>query len=251
MESSILYLGDTNLQGAAAYLTGVMTYYGIAYEYHRSDEKYQQRWCDKNTEVVILSDYPSCNFSPSQLDDLAERVKSGMSLIMIGGWGSFVGVDGNYQDTCLSDVLPIVMRSEDDRVNYSGPCLLIKQQNHSILGDLPFDDITPAIGGFNQFEAKPGTTVLLNSKQMKASRRDDKICFEDGPENPLLVLGKYGNGKVAALATDVAPHWVGPFVDWGAQRIQAKADGADDIEVGQWYAEFFRNLIEWSWSTED
>ncbi len=30
-----------------------------------------------------------------------------------------------------------------------------------------------------------------------------------------LVVGQHGRGRTAALATDVAPHWVGGLVDWG------------------------------------
>jgi hypothetical protein len=47
------------------------------------------------------------------------------------------------------------------------------------------------------------------------------------------------------LATDVAPHWVGGFVDWGDQRV-AQAVANDGIEVGNWYARFFRNLLVWT-----
>jgi hypothetical protein len=51
---------------------------------------------------------------------------------------------------------------------------------------------------------------------------------------PLLVTGQHGAGRVAAITTDVAPHWVGGFVDWGDARVAAQADGAPAIEVGNW-----------------
>jgi uncharacterized membrane protein len=60
-----------------------------------------------------------------------------------------------------------------------------------------------------------------------------------------LVLGRYGRGRTVTLATDVAPHWVGGLVDWGDRRVvQGVADGF--IEVGNWYARFFRNLVAWA-----
>ena len=46
-----------------------------------------------------------------------------------------------------------------------------------------------------------------------------------------------------ALATDVAPHWVGGFVDWGKERVVADV-GDDFIDVGNWYARFFRQLLQ-------
>jgi len=69
--------------------------------------------------------------------------------------------------------------------------------------------------------------------------------FTRGEESPLLVVGQYGRGRVAALATDVAPHWVGGFVDWGDRRITQDVGGGF-VEIGNWYAGFFRNLLVWT-----
>jgi uncharacterized membrane protein len=64
--------------------------------------------------------------------------------------------------------------------------------------------------------------------------------------HPLLVVRDSGSGRVAALATDVAPHWVGGLVDWGEGRVTAQASGAEAIEVGDLYAKFFQQLISWT-----
>jgi hypothetical protein len=48
------------------------------------------------------------------------------------------------------------------------------------------------------------------------------------------------------LATDVAPHWVGGLVDWGAQRLAACAPGSVAIEVGSDYAELLARLVRWT-----
>ena len=50
----------------------------------------------------------------------------------------------------------------------------------------------------------------------------------------------------AALATDVAPHWVGGFVDWGDDRVVQEDRRAELIEFGDWYGQFFRNLVAWA-----
>ena len=63
--------------------------------------------------------------------------------------------------------------------------------------------------------------------------------------HPLLVVGATGNGKAAAFATDVAPHWIGPMVDWGKQRVTAQAEGTEGVEVGDAYAQFLQQLIGW------
>ena len=111
--------------------------------------------------------------------------------------------------------------------------------------DLPLEKETPTIGGFNRFKAKDNADVILSSVQFKATCKGQIADFKESDENPLLVLGSYGAGKTAAFASDVAPHWVGPLVDWGNQRVSACAPGANPIEVGSWYAAFWKNLLSW------
>ena len=60
-----------------------------------------------------------------------------------------------------------------------------------------------------------------------------------------MVVGQHGKGRTAALATDVAPHWVGGLVDWGDRRVVQDVAGGF-IDVGNWYAQFFRNLLVWT-----
>ena len=69
--------------------------------------------------------------------------------------------------------------------------------------------------------------------------------FTGGEEAPLLVVGQQGRGRTAALATDAATHWVGGFVNWGDRRLFQEVGGGF-IEVGNHYAEFFRNLLQWT-----
>ena len=64
--------------------------------------------------------------------------------------------------------------------------------------------------------------------------------------DPLLVLGNFSQGRVCALATDVAPHWATGLVDWGDARIKAHATYASPVEVGNWYVEFFANILKWT-----
>jgi hypothetical protein len=65
-------------------------------------------------------------------------------------------------------------------------------------------------------------------------------------DDPLLVIGAAGAGRTAAFLSDVAPHWVGPLVDWGLPRVSAQAPGAPAIEVGAYYAQFFTRLVHWA-----
>ena len=56
--------------------------------------------------------------------------------------------------------------------------------------------------GYNRLTAKPGTEVV-------AALDDD----------PMIVAGSYGEGRVLAYATDCAPHWSPvEFCEWPGYR---------------------------------
>ncbi len=222
-----------------------MDYHGIDFDYLASDEKFSNSLAEADYRAVIISDYPSGNFADGQLQVMAGKVKAGAGMLMFGGWDSFVGLDGLYNETHLADVLPVIMASSDDRVNFSGPCIVERHGRHEITDGLPFETNAPAIGGFNLLQAKGEAEVLLTSRRFRVAANDGQIEFEPLDKSPLLVVGKFGRGKTAAFASDAAPHWVGPLMDWGDERIMAKAVGSEEIEVGNWYAELFANMIKW------
>ena len=245
MTANVLYLGDTSLGGAAGYLAGVMTRAGIAYDYHASDETFCEAWLSTECQAVILSDYPSANFTGTQAQRVIERVQDGMGLLMIGGWESFTGQGGDYGQTPFRDVLPVAMQEADDRMNQSGPCVVVRDIDHPIVADLPFDEDAPVVGGFNRLTGKAHAVTVLSVHTFGARAGGDGVRFDPAAVFPLLVLGRFGRGQVAAFASDVAPHWVGGLVDWGKDRVAAQAPGAGPVEVGGHYARLFANLVRW------
>lgn len=247
MKKTVLYLGDTLLTGPASYLAGVMAHGNISFDYVPSDAKFDSQLLTNDYNLIIISDYPAKNFTPAQLNEVVGKVKTGMGLLMIGGWDSFTGLDGRYNETVLKGVLPIEMLSTDDRVNYCQTCLVKKEADHPIIESIPFETMTPAVGGFNIIKAKPDALTVLSTQRFENSF--DGQTFNFAPlekTDPLLVVGQYENSRVAALATDLAPHWVGPFVDYGTSRIAAKAPNSQEVEVGNYYAKFVANLVKWT-----
>ncbi len=244
---TVLYLGDSALKGPGAYLTGIMSFHNIAFDYLPTREKFTDPLLNNNYSAIIMSDYPARNFSPAQLNAIVEKVRAGMGLLMIGGWTSFAGVNSEYTNTILSQILPVIMQQGDDRVNCYQPCLLEKASNHQIIDSLPFDRKPPAIGGFNRVTAKNDAATLLFARRFEAHRKAGvfKLTPFEKPD-PLLVVGSYGKGRVTAFATDVAPHWVGGLVDWGDKTITAQAPGANTVEIGNWYAQLFANMINYT-----
>ncbi|OGS37254.1 MAG: hypothetical protein A2293_15890 [Elusimicrobia bacterium RIFOXYB2_FULL_49_7] len=239
----ILYLGDTSLQKAAAYLAGVMAHSKIAFDYLPSDKTFQDRFLKKDYKAIILSDYPANNFTPSQVKGVLSCVRNGMGLLMIGGWESFTGLNAGYEKNALTQALPVTLSNKDDRVNTASPCVVIKETEHPLLKGLPLSDHLPCVSGFNRLKAKPGCPILLSICQLSVKSVKEKLHFIEKEKAPLLTLGQFGLGKTAAYASDAAPHWSGGFVDWGTKRIAAQAPGAEEVEIGNAYVEFFTRLI--------
>jgi uncharacterized membrane protein len=244
MPGRVCYLGDDDLPLAAVYLAGIMTRFGLAYDYVPSTRGPADALRGGPHDLYVLSDYPAARFRPGDLEMVAERVRAGAGLAMFGGWESYHGRLGEYHRSPLADVLPVLMAQRDDRRNCAQPCLVKPVAEHPITAGLPWDQ-PPTIGGFNAFRPKPDAATLLASVQFCVRREGDDFQFTRGEESPLLVVGQFGRGRVAALATDVAPHWVGGMVDWGDQRVVQEMPFGF-IDVGSWYAQFFRNLLVWT-----
>jgi hypothetical protein len=244
MAGKICYLGDDSLQGAAAYLGGIMLHFGLEFDYIATSESPPAGFVDTPYALYVVSDYDAAKFGPAAMSHVARCVEQGAGLLMIGGWVSYFGQLGEYHDSPLAAVLPVMMQQSDDRCNSAQPCLINKKADHPILTGLPWDQ-PPGIGGFNRIVPKADATTLLTSVRFGVRRAAGDFQFTRGEESPLLVVDSHGGGRVAALATDVAPHWVGGFVDWGDGRI-AQEVGGGSIEIGSWYAEFFRNLLVWT-----
>ncbi len=244
-ETKIAYLGDTSLSGAAAYLAGVMTDAGLCFSYTPSDTPASDSMISESS-LYIISDYPVKNFSSQQMEQIAEKVRGGAGLLMIGGWESFHGQHGEYPGTPIADLLPVTMSDNDDRTNCPQPCLVEATGVHPILDNLDWHH-PPGIGGYNLITAREHAEVLLQARPFLVSRyTPGEYTFEEEAPVDLLVVGQAGAGRVAAYAGDVAPHWVGGLVDWGDERVVAQVPGGNDIEVGSDYARFFTQLVRWT-----
>ncbi|WP_255585178.1 glutamine amidotransferase [Virgibacillus saliphilus] len=161
-------------------------------------------------DAIVISDIGSNTFLlqnatfydlesfPNALSLIREFVANGGGLLMIGGYLSFSGIEGkaNYNNTELAEVLPVVIKDQDDRVEKPQG---VRPHNtgvkHQIIENI---DEWPSFLGYNQFQEKPDAEVLVNV--------DD---------DPFLVVGQYKKGKTACFASDCSPHW-GPqgFLDW-------------------------------------
>lgn len=247
-DNPILYLGDTSLSAAAGYLAGLMTSFGLGYDYLPSDARLDLKLAKKPRKLLILSDYSAKMLDGPVHDCLHGQVKAGAGLLMIGGWETFCGLGGNWSGTPLGNALPVNIATTDDRVNCDQPALARVVASHPITTGLPWHERPPTIGGFNRVALKSDATLLLEIERF-AARYDEKAAtFQPRDRHVLLAVGAFGKGRAAALTTDLAPHWVGGFVDWGTKRVSATAPGSWSIEVGSDYAAFIKQLLTWTGS---
>ena len=278
LNQRVAYLGDDRIGGAATYLSGIMKHYGIAFDRVDSSDAPPSGFFDRPYSLYILSDYPRARFPAGAMEQIVENTATaGSGLLMIGGWESFHGRLGEYNDTPISEALPVVMQTSDDRRNVPLSIILRTLKPHPVVDDLPWNS-PPGIGGYNAFTPKPEADLIVegvrielqvlgddvDTPNMSAVSSDgfnllsgrrivvplvdgDSIAVRPVEQVPMLVVGQYGNGRTAAFASDVAPHWVGGFVDWGPNRV-TEPIGSDGgfIEVGESYAKFWRNLVNWT-----
>lgn len=254
MTKQILYLGDTTLDTAASYLAGLMSHAGWSFDYVPSEHALRADRFAPRPQLLIISDYPAAQIATPIQELIARCAADGMGLLMIGGWESYHGLGGDWDGTPIANLLPVLMQDRDDRVNCDQPALVRASQEHAILAGLPWASRPPTVGGYNRFDASPVGLTLLEVERFRVAVDDSgephgeraEIRFESAGIDPLLVVGVCGIGRVAALATDVAPHWVGGLVDWGDGRVAAQAPEAEAVEVGDLYAQFFQQLLGWT-----
>lgn len=249
MPGRALYLGDDDLGMAASYLAGLLHREGFAVEHVTSRTPVAREAFEAPLDLVVVSDYPGRLLSEEAQQALAAAVRRGAGLLTIGGWESYSGVGGDWDKTLLADLLPVGMLGSDDRVHVDGPCFAEPALSHPIIDGLPWFARPPLVGGYNRLEPKPDAKVVLNATlyDVVIGAYGDRALRRRTSE-PLLILRDAGvsGGRVACLATDVAPHWIGPWVDWGDDRVAAQAPGAAAVEVGSLYAEFFARLCRWT-----
>jgi uncharacterized membrane protein len=226
-----------------------MTFFGWEFDYVASHEKVSRRLIDQSRSLLVLSDYPAQQFDVDLQQLVIRQIDQGMGLLMIGGWESFHGLGGDWDAAPLAQVLPVEISACDDRINFDQPALLHPTDWTRPLWDLPWSTRPPTVGGLNRFRSRPGCDVLLSVTSYRPSYDNQSASIkwtDSGLSFPGLVTSERHKGRTAAFASDVAPHWVGGFVDWGPSRVTAQAAGAGAIEVGSDYALFWRRLLSWT-----
>ncbi|MBI1346881.1 hypothetical protein GC163_11400 [bacterium] len=250
MTAEILYCGDTELSGAACYLAGLMDHAGWSFDYVPSHIPLTYYSITHPRRLYIFSDYPAMQAKPELQHQIVQHVEAGAGLIMIGGWESFHGLGGDWDQTPIGQNLGVEISTTDDRCNSSSPALLTAEAAaaiHPITRSLPWTLHPPTVGGWNRV-VPTAAQQLLTIRQFGHCQVSEtgELTAQQISASCGLAVQSFGQGRVVTFLSDIAPHWVGGFVDWGDQRVTAQAAGAPAIEVGNWYAQFWQQLLGWA-----
>ncbi|MBP9733156.1 MAG: hypothetical protein KBD07_02125 [Candidatus Omnitrophica bacterium] len=237
----ILYCGDHDLNDAARYFAGSLRAAGMRFDYAPSDAKFDRAMMSGHYQLYILSDYPGRFLGDAGAEHIAAKVKEGAGLLMIGGWGSFTGVDGHYGQTALAEVLPVRCLAGDDRRQGAAAYRIAPGADVAHLGKPALDFSTaPTLAGFNRTILKPGSSQLLTVQTLQFDRTNTKAKVIAA--DPLLVTRAHGRGRATAFCTDLAPHWSGGLTDWG-KSVKISAGPGIKAEVGATYAELIKRIV--------
>ena len=160
---------------------------------------------DVESDALIL--YPMersmrAPMGPNRLKLVREFVRRGGALAMIGGYATFTGRHnaGNYGGTPIEELLPVnCLDRNDDRIETpEGALAQIADADHPIMRGLDWSR-APIFNGYNRVTLKPGAQLLARIGEA---------------EDPLVVVGEYGQGRSLAFTSDIAPHWGAGFQDW-------------------------------------
>jgi hypothetical protein len=158
-------------------------------------------------DVYVIGDVDSSQLTADELKALAEVVKKGAGLVMLGGFHTFG--PGGYSETPLAELLPVEMDIRERQrigeptrkdVQLPGPLKMTPTQplgeRHYLMGIAEGD----RAAAWAKLPPLEGANRLGN---VKASAQ---VLAAAAPDQPLLVVGEAG-GRVMAFAGDTTWRW--------------------------------------------
>jgi uncharacterized membrane protein len=166
-----------------------------------------------NTLLLHPETFNSSHALPNRLQLIADYVRNGGGLVMIGGYLTFQGIDAKarYHGTPVEDVLPVMIDPLDDRSEQpQGVKPVVVDNKHPIVSGLETE--WPILLGYNRVKPKMGSSTIVKVD-----------------EDPLIVAMSIDKGRSVAFTSDCGPHWAPPdFVEWAG------------------YARLWQQLIGWA-----
>ena len=245
MRFKVLYAGDSKLGGAANYLLAVLRYGGFGVSHVPPDRALGMVDLKRDWDAVILSDYPAKACKSQVQAAIAGQVSRGAGLLMVGGWASFSAPWGRWQGSIIEKILPVRCLGMDDRKNFPSGAAVVQKRSHSAI-DSKFFKNPPVICGLNRVRVKDSGRVILEARPVSIRAAGGRASASlKNEEFPLLTTGQDPKTRVAAYASDFAPHWCGGLVDWGGRTLKLPVAPGIGVQVGDFYAGFIVSLVNW------
>lgn len=159
-------------------------------------------------DAFILRDLDAKLLTPASLQLLADQVAAGKGLLMLGGETGSFGF-GHYQDTPLSAALPIEfdelegkpnLGAGKDRFFLNGPLPMIPVGTH------PLTRLAPDAENAAVWKKLPPLKWVHKFKDVKEDP-GVRILLATPKQEPLLVSGEFGSGRVLAFAGESTYLW--------------------------------------------
>lgn len=237
----VFYAGDGPWNGPARYLCGVLEASGFDWTHVPPGEKIRAAAVRTGFDLFIFSDYPAADLKGRAETAVLDALERGAGLLMVGGFGSFSGPFGQWENSRIADYLPVRCLARDDRTRFPRGALVQPLGNHPITAGLPWSD-PPSICGLNKVGLRRGSRVVLEARP---------ILYDSGSFSlssrglPLLVLGEDSQRRSAAYTSDFAPHWCAGLVDWGKGVRKVRLSPGTVFEVGEAYFLLISRLLKW------
>ena len=164
-----------------------------------------QRFGGKPYDVYLLGDLDSTALGQLNCGALAKEVARGKGLFMLGGYHSFG--PGGYRDTPLSQVLPVKM-GRFERQQFDAPRRADRHLNRKlVLVPTRSHFITHLASGSQNEVLWRRLPPLFGANKFTGFAANAQILVTSSREDPILVAGVYGRGRVLALAADSLAPW--------------------------------------------
>ncbi|HOP02314.1 MAG TPA: glutamine amidotransferase [Flexilinea sp.] len=151
-----------------------------------------------NTLLLSSNTFEKSLPMPNRCELIKDYVLDGGSLLMIGGYMTFSGVDakGKWGMTPVQDVLPVKIINTDDRKEHPEGIKPVLKHEHDALKHIKGE--WPHFLGYN-------FTIPLEDADIPITIDAD----------PLIAFCEKGKGRSAVFTSDCAPHWGPPeFIEW-------------------------------------
>ncbi len=156
-------------------------------------------------DAIILGDLPADALSDAALLALRRRVEAGAGLMLVGGYHSFDA--GGYGNSPLANVVPFTMQLGrkqtfdqriDESFHFAGPLAIRPNRPHPIT----------TLGSPTENQQLWSTLPpLLGANRFGKLKAAAEILLVGDKNEPILVAGEAGQGRVLAFAGDSTYLW--------------------------------------------